>query len=101
MNIKKNISKEVMLMAQETGNYPEYLAGKEASKYDKILKIAFEPDEFQKIWDACPAIAKLSFIRDTMKYVLPVKGSASDKSKDDDTGVIEVLAAKIYGQKNK
>lgn len=91
----KSIHKIVEDGSVEDGNYTEFLRAKNAGKYYKLLEVAFEPEEFKKIWEKCPPLAKLSFIQQNMKYMFSEKKAEKETSNED---VVNDIANKILGR---
>ena len=88
---KKKLSTELKEQAKRDRSYKAYKQALETQEYERILKTAFNPDEFEKIWAKCPPIAKLSFLKDSMKYVFEEKSKKQEKPQDNNDIVASIV----------
>lgn len=65
-------------VAEATGRQSLLDSVKDAKTKKSILEIAFDEDEFKKIWDITPASTKLLVIKDWGKFVFKEKGKETD-----------------------
>ena len=64
--------------AELSGSQSVLDAEREAQSVRKILAIAMNPDEFNKIWNKVSPAAKLNYIMNSQKYVLKEKGRETE-----------------------
>lgn len=77
--------------AIKTKSFKKVMEAKFVEKdYRRILEVAFDPDQFQEIWQKCPPLAKLQFIQNNMKYVFEDK-SPLDAGNSDKLDVIDKI----------
>jgi len=81
--------------AEATGAQSIIDAEREYKKYLKILEIAMNPDEFQKIWDGAPPAVKLNYTAYCLKYVFKEKGKETESNTNAVNDKLDELNEKI------